>query len=141
MQATVSPEFVKAQVLTRGRPHFSLIHVALVDDNIATHCFTADTGQTYGNEFRYVETGVGVCFHREAFIRGAIARPPRGTVEVDGYTVSWELVPYREGVPLQRRGFFRVAVHGHRADDGDVIHVASWEGEFFRRRGVLNLAN
>jgi len=138
-QADLSQSFIEATIIPRGRPHISLLHIALFDDNVATLSFPVLTGKTYGEEFRYLESSIAVCFHREVFFRGVLERVPRGAVEVDRYSVAWELLPQNDHVPMLKRGIFRGICYGFNEQSGVIVKVASWEGGFFRRRGVLNL--
>lgn len=140
-QADLSQPFIDATIISRGRPHISLLHVALFDDNVATLSFPVLTGKTYGEEFRYLESAVAVCFHREVFYRGALRRIPKGATEVDRYTVVWELLPADDRFPMLKRGIFRGICFGHDNASGETIRVVSWEGGFFRRRGVFNQKN
>lgn len=137
-EAQLSKEFIMATIVPRGRPHISLLHIALFDDNVATLSFPAITGLTYGQEYRYLESSIAVCFNREVFYRGALKRVPPGAIEVDRYSVEWELLPQSDRIPMLKRGIFRGVCYGHNILMGDKIRVASWEGGFFRRRGVLN---
>lgn len=134
----IDPAFIKAQVLPRGRPHFGLLHLALIDDNIATASFAVATNDIYGQKYRYIELGVVVCFHKEVFVRGSLSTLPKSTIFVDGFRVYWECLPRKDRIPLFRRGIFRVAIMGLVAEDE--IPVASLEGEYFLRRSVLNIA-
>lgn len=132
----ISPDFIKRMILPRGRPHFSLLHVALVDDNIGSVNFTAVTGEEYGRMYRVLESGTMVCFHREAFYRGSLKDLPRGAIFVDGYVVYWQCLPYRNSI-LQR-GTFQVAVMG--LVSGEEVPIVSIEGGYFKRKGVLNIS-
>ena len=137
LKAQVSSEFIKAQIIPRGRPHFALLHLALIDDNLATLCFFLFTRQVYGQKYRYLERGVIASFKREAFVKGALKKIPFGAIEVDGYEVRCELIKRKEKCSIEKRGIFRVSVLGLRQEDK--IDVACWEGEYFRRRGVINI--
>ncbi len=129
--------FALAQIVPRGRPHFSLVHQALVDDAIASVCDTALTGEPYGETGRYIEMGVVAKFHREAFLRGTISTPRQmGTVFVDGFRCYWTCVP-DEGHTVLQKGMFRVAVVGESR--GEEIQVVSLEGQYFRRKAVRKI--
>lgn len=126
--------FAQSQIVPRGRPHFSLIHQALVDDAIASVSDTALTGEPYGKTGRYIEMGVVARFHREAFLAGTLSTPRQmGTVFVEGFRCYWTCVPV-EGRDVLQKGVFRVAVIG--VSRGDEIPVVSLEGEYFRRKAV-----
>lgn len=135
-EAQVSHAFVKAQMLPRGRPHFSLLHVALVDDAIAVATLTA-AGERYGEQHRYVELDVAVAFHKEAFVRGSIRQRQFGTIEVDSLVVRWQGLPLKDHISVFQRGIFQVSVLGMVGDEE--VPVASIEGRYIRRRGVLNV--
>lgn len=136
-KAVISNEFIEAQIIPRGRPHFALLHVALIDDNLASLCFSLFTGEAYGQKYRYLERGVAASFKKEAFIRGALEKVPWQAIEVDGYEIKCELIKSSPRRSLDIRGIFRVVIIG--LADKDKIDVACWEGEYFRRKGVLNL--
>ena len=136
-RADLSESFVEAQILPRGRPHFSLLHVALVDDAVAVSSLTGITGEEYGKHYRYIELGAAAGFHREAFIRGTMTSRQFGTIFVDGFRVRWRCLPSGRRGSLLERGVFQVSVLGLNA--GDEIPVVSVEGQYFRRRAVKNL--
>ncbi len=128
-------EYIRTQIDPRGRPHFALTDIALIDDNIATAMYPLFLGMDpYGSEYRYLERGICACFHQEAFTRGRMVNMPRGTIEVDGYEIRFELLPHRNSIVS--RGTFRVSALGVTGDD--FVPVASWVGEYFRRHGVLS---
>ena len=135
-QADLSERFVEAQILPRGRHHFSLLHVALVDDAVAVSSLTGITGEEYGRRYRYIELGAAAGFHREAFIRGTMTSRQFGTIFVDGFRVRWRCLPSRKRGSLLDRGIFQVSVLG--LDAGDEVPVVSVEGQYFRRHAVEN---
>ncbi|MFA6909463.1 MAG: hypothetical protein WC289_06365 [Patescibacteria group bacterium] len=134
--ADICPEFIATQILTRGRPHFSLIHVAFVDDAIASSSFQCVTDQKYGEQYRYLELGVIVGFQQEAFFCNSIREIPRGAIAVDGYRVRWQCLPRKNGSAIIQRGILQVGILG--IVDTEEIQIASVEVEYFRRRGVFN---
>ena len=136
-RAEISNDFAKAQIIPRGRPHFSLLHVALIDDAIASAGFSLITDQQYGTKYRYVELGVMACFHQEAFLTGSLQSKPRGTIFVDAFRIYWQCLPCKKKSPLLQRGIFRVSVIGVVHDEE--IPIISVEGEYFRRKGVVNI--
>jgi len=134
MSGSLDLLYIQQQIDPRGRPHFALTDVALIDDNIATAIYPLFLGMDpYGSEYRYLERGIKVVFHQEAFSKGRVNILPRGVIEVDGYEIRFELLPHRSSIVP--RGIFRVSCLGIR--DNDQIPVASWEGEYFRRHGVF----
>jgi len=116
-QANLSPDFIKAQITPRGRPHLSLVHVGFVDDGIAAAMFPAFAREPYGVKGRYIETRFEIDFEREGFLRGAHIRVPRYAVEVDGYVAQWACLRYKDNVPLHRRGVLRVDMFGMRGNE------------------------
>jgi len=134
VQADLSADFIKAQILPRGRPHFSLIHTALVDDAIAVTSLTGTTGMVYGETHRYIEMGVVVGFQREAFIRGSNQRRQFGTIFVDGFRTRWRALPEKDNISVLQRGRFQVSVYGLHGFDETL--VACVEGKYMRRRAV-----
>ena len=136
-RAEISNDFAKAQIIPRGRPHFSLLHLALVDDAIASASFSLVTDQRYGAKYRYVELGVMACFHQEAFLTGSLRTKPRGTIFVDTFRIYWQCLPCKKRSSLLQRGIFRISVIGVICNEE--IPVVSVEGEYFRRKGVVNV--
>lgn len=135
-EARVSHDFIGAQVLPRGRPHLSLLHVALFDDGIAVATMTA-AGERYGETHRYIELDVAVAFHREAFVRGSVETLQFGTIEVDSFLVRWQGLPLRQSIPVVQRGVFQVSILSLAGEEE--VPLASVEGRYMRRRGVLNV--
>lgn len=133
-EAALTLEFIRAQFLTRGRPHFTLVHVALIDDAVAAATLTGVSGEKYGERRRIIEMGVAVGFHREAFPKGSLRGQPFGTVAVDGFRVRWQLLPHRDNVPILNRGVFQIAVLGLIGDEE--LPVASVEGMYMRRNAT-----
>lgn len=133
-EAELTPEFIGAQFLTRGRPHFTLVHVALIDDAVAATTLTGVSGERYGEKRRVIEMGVAVGFHREAFPKGSLCGKPFGTVAVDNFLVRWQLLPHKDNVPILNRGTFQIAVLGLVGDEE--VPVASIEGMYMRRNAV-----
>lgn len=133
--ATLTPSFIDAQIRPRGRPHFSLLHVALLDDAIASVGFTTVHEQPYGATHRYLELGAAVCFHHEAFIAGTLTAIPRGAVEVEGFRTRWQCLPRRQPISIIHRGILQVSILGIR--DQEEIQVASVECQYFLGRGVV----
>lgn len=138
-QANLTPEFIRDQILPRGRPHFSLLHAALIDDAVAVSSFSIAQGEPYGVSSRYIELGVTVAFHREAFMEGSITTTQFGTVLVQGFRVYWQCLPQKDNVSLIDRGIFQVSVVG--LTQFDEVPVASIEGGYMRRRAVFNTKN
>ena len=136
-EAQLSADFLKAQMIPRGRPHFALLHMALIDDDLASASFCAITSQTYGKEYRYVELWAKVCFHREAFLRGHIRCSTKGAIEVDTFKVLWELIKEKPHHNFHQRGIWRVSVIGVRSDEP--IPIASLEGMYFRLPAVTKI--
>jgi len=136
-QAELSKEFIVAQILPRGRPHFSLLHVALVDDAVAVSSFTVATKRVYGERYRYVELGATAGFHREAFMKNSISSHQFGTCIVDGFRVRWRCVQAKERIPLIQQGIFQVSILG--LISGEEVPVASVEGHYLRRLAVTNI--
>lgn len=60
----------------------------------------------------------------------------RGAIFVDGYRVYWQCMPWKNDI-LQR-GIFQVVIVGLAS--GEEIPIASVEGGYFRRKGVLNIS-
>ena len=135
-KAMISEEFLEAQMMPRPRSHWALIHMALVNDDIASTSCGAITSQVYGEKYRYVELWAKVSFHREAFLKGYLRYPTRGTVEVDTFQVLWELVKEKSHHNLHQRGLWRVSVIGIR--DKEPIPISSLEGAYFRLPTVKN---
>ncbi|MFH1225684.1 MAG: hypothetical protein V1684_00135 [bacterium] len=133
-KAEISDAFNQAQIIPRGRPHLSLLHLALFDDAIASSAFTLITNEAYGLKYRYIEPGVVACFHQEAFLSGSLRSIPRGTIFVDKFSVYWQCLPIKNHDLLQR-GIFQVLVVGIKS--GEEIPIASVEGMYFRRKGVI----
>ncbi len=134
-EADLTQDFVDAQIMPRGRPHFSLLHVALVDDAIASSSFTLIAQQPYGHAYRYLELAAAANFHREAFIEGALHAVPRGATYVDGFRIRWQCLPWRDHTPLVRRGVLQVSVIGVR--ETEEIPIASVECEYFLGKAVV----
>ncbi|MBU1083419.1 hypothetical protein KKE14_03225 [Patescibacteria group bacterium] len=134
-EAVISSQFLEAQMIPRGRPHLALLHMALIDDDIASASFCAITSQTYGEKYRYVELWAKACFHKEAFLRGHIRCAAKGAVEVDAFKVLWELTKEQSHHNFHQRGVWRVSVLGIR--DDEPIPVASLEGMYFRLPAVI----
>jgi hypothetical protein len=133
----LSPEFIQTQILPRGRPHFSLLHIALIDDAIASSSFQVVTDEKYGKRYRYLELGALAGFHKEAFYRGSVRELPSGTIQVDGYRVRWQCLPRKAQSSLIQRGIVQVGIFG--LIDTEEVQIASVEVEYFRRHGVLNV--
>ncbi|MEK7124424.1 MAG: hypothetical protein AAB877_01940 [Patescibacteria group bacterium] len=133
-QADLAPDFIQAQILPRGRPHFSLLHVALVDDAVAATSFSLATGEEYGRNSRYIEMGAMAGFHREAFMRGSNIVRQFGTILVDGFRVYWQCQSRKENVSLIDQGIFQVSVVG--LTPKQEVPVASIEGQYFRRKAI-----
>ena len=133
-EARLQRAFIEAQFLSRGRPHFTMLHVALIDDAIAAAALTGVSGECYGKKQRMIEFGVGVAFHREVFPRGSLKYLPRGTIEVDEFRVRWQILPYKDRISVLNRGIFRISILG--IVGGEEIPVASVEGAFMRRKAV-----
>jgi hypothetical protein len=134
----LSPEFIRAQILPRGRPHISLLHVAIADDAIAASSFQIVTQEPYGQRYRYLELGACAGFHQEAFFRNSIREAPFGTLQVDGYRIRWQCLRRKPHMSLIQRGIVQVGVFGIIGNDE--VQIVSVEVEYFRRRGVLNVA-
>jgi hypothetical protein len=134
--ATVSSEFLVALMSPRPRPHFAGIHLFLINDDIAAVSWCAALNEIYGEKGRFVEVSAGMNFHREAFLKGALLHPERGTIEVDSFRVLWELDKLQERHDLRQRGIWRVEVQG--LNDGEPISILSLEGEYFRLKPVAH---
>ena len=132
--AEVGMPFADAMIRPRGRPHWSLLHVALVDDDIAAATFAAVTHKMYGVTHRVVELNARIAFHREAFLRGCVMQPTRGSVEVDSFRAEWEVIPHRSRGNIRQHGIWRVSFLGIR--DEEPIRIASLEGSYLRMRAV-----
>ena len=87
---------------------------------------------------RYLELGVVVVFHREAFLTGSLGKLPRHAIEVDGFRIYWECIA-DPGRSLLARGIFRVAVCG--LIGAEEVPVASIEGRYLRAHGVSSTLN
>lgn len=135
----ITPEFIQREILPCGRPHIGLVHIALINDAIATSSFEIITDERYGTAYRYVELGAVAGNHQEAFVKGSIIEPPHGTIEVSGYRIRWQLMPRKPNKPMVQRGILQVGIFGLIAE-GET-QVASVEVEYFRRKGVLNNVN
>lgn len=134
----ITTEFITREILPCGRPHVGLMHIALINDAIATSSFEVVTAETYGTKYRYVELGAIAGNHREAFVRGSVTAPPSGTIEVDGYRVRWQFMPQKSWQTITQRGIVQIGIFG--LIESEEVQVASVEIEYFRRRGVLNVA-
>ena len=137
LKGMLSSKYVQFQIMPRGRPHFALIDLALINDNLATLCFLLYTGKTYGKNYRYVQISTIAAFKQEAFIRGSLNQIPSGAIEVDSFEMQCELIKRKPKRSLDVRGIYRVTIVG--ISGRDRISVACWEGEYFRRKGVLNI--
>ncbi len=73
----ISPGFIEAQVLTRARPHFGFLHLALAVDEVATATFPLFKGEVYGEKFRYVDLGTAPSTARR-FSKEPSSVSPRG---------------------------------------------------------------
>ncbi|MFA6043208.1 MAG: hypothetical protein WC786_06010, partial [Patescibacteria group bacterium] len=116
----------------------SLLHIALIDDAIASSSFQCIMGESYGERYRYLELGAIAGFHHEAFFRGSLSQVPLGAIEVNGFLVRWQCMKRKPTSRLEQRGILQVAVLTESA--GEEQQIASVEIEYFRRHGVLNIA-
>lgn len=136
--ADIAPEFLDQTMKPRGRPHLTLLHLALLDDDLAALSFAAIGAGVYGEEWRYVELWAEARFHREAFLRGCVRFPTRQAIEVDSFRAYWELFPDKPARNLLHRGIWRLSVMGVR--DEEPIRVASLRGQYCRLAAVQNKA-
>lgn len=133
----LTDDFIQAQIIPRGRPHFSLLHIALIDDAIASSSFTLAIEENYGKNYRYIEFGAVVGFHREAFIAGRLAKNQLGTIFVDGFNIRWQCLPRKDNISIAQRGVLQVSILGLKGNEE--IPVASVECEYYKRKGVVQI--
>jgi hypothetical protein len=132
--ADVSSEFIAAVVVPSRHPHWGTIPLAILNDDIAATSVCAALQEPYGEKGRYVTLSGGFVFHREVSPRGTLLYPDRYVLEVDSFHVLWELDKLQARHDLSQRGIWRVEIRG--LNGGESIKIASFEGEYFRRKPV-----
>lgn len=132
--ATVSDLFCKNQILTRGRPHFGGIHIALLNDAICSMVFEFVKHIKYGEKKRYVETSLKISFLREAFYKGGLKKLPSHSVFADDFQFFWQILDIN-GKSIERRGYLDVTVVAV-TESNDLVPVLTSRCTYLGLKGV-----